>query len=428
MAENGSRPIIDFDHHTAEYREGWMELYADLRQRCPIGYSERYGGFWLPTTYEDVCRVAKDDATFASDFDPDGVRNGYQGTNIPRMSNHRVFPMEADPPEYLIYRRLLNPFFAPNVADDLEPFVVELTNAFLDRVIERGEMDFVLDFANPVPAITLMRFLGLPIDDWEPYATPMHEIVYGEPGSEVQLRAQQGFGWVAQQMHQAVIDRRADPGDDLISRLATTEVEGELMTPELISEMLILIIGGGTDTATNLFANSILWLEDKPDVRQKLAGDPAYLTRACEEFLRYFTPLQTNARTVTTDTELGGQTLAARDRLLVSWAAANHDPAEFANADSMVLDRFPNRHVAFGVGIHRCLGSHIARMEIKVMLREVCRRLTEYRIDREAAQQYPTVGFINGWVNLPVTFTPGPRVGTSLPFAVEDPIAVEDNG
>lgn len=413
-AEPAARAEVDFDHHSPEYRERWAQMYAGMRSECPVAFSPHYGGFWIPTRYDDICHVSKDDDTFASDYDPKGERRGYQGTNIPRVSDHRVFPMEADPPEYLPYRRALLPLFNPAVAASLEPFVTELCTEFIDRVIDQGAMDFVTDFANPVPAITLMRFLGLPIEQWKEYATPMHEIVYGEPGSEINARARVGFAWINEQCRLAVIDRRQHPRDDLITALSQMEVDGGLMTPERLGEILLLVIGGGTDTATNLFANTIEWLEDKPDVRRRLVDDEEYLKTAVEEFLRYFSPLQTNARTVTRDVELGGQRLRERDRLLLSWAAANRDPEAFQDPDDMVLDRFPNRHIAFGVGIHRCIGSHIARVEIRIMLREVLRRIRDYRIDRSRSARYNTVGYINGFVQMPATFTPGPRIGTTL--------------
>jgi cytochrome P450 len=214
-----------------------------------------------------------------------------------------------------------------------------------------------------------------------------------------------------EQCAKTVVERRAEPRNDLISVLATAEVAGEQLPVERILEICNLLLAGGTDTTTGMLANIMIWLARHPEQRAWLAADPARVGPAIEEFLRYFTPTQALARTVTKDVEIGGQQLHRGDRVLLSFAAANFDPEVFEDPDEVKLDRFPNRHQAFGLGIHRCLGSNLARMDIDVMLTEILRRLPDFAVDETGCVGYETIGVVNGWHRVPISFTAGGPVG-----------------
>jgi cytochrome P450 len=167
---------------------------------------------------------------------------------------------------------------------------------------------------------------------------------------------------------------------------------------------------GGLDTTAALLSNTLLYLDDHPVERARLRDDPEVLTTAFDEFMRYFTPTQSLARTVTTDVEIGGVSMKAGDRVFISWAAANRDPEEFDRPNEVVLDRFPNRHMGFGLGAHRCVGSHVGRAQWAVVMEEILRRMPDYRVEREGVVRYRSVATVYGYRAMPVVFTPGVRL------------------
>jgi cytochrome P450 len=192
------------------------------------------------------------------------------------------------------------------------------------------------------------------------------------------------------------------------------EVDGAKLSDETVIGMCNLIIAGGNDTTTSLLSNAFKYLSEHPDQKQWLIDDPSRIPYACEEFLRFYTPTQALARTVTTDVEIGGQHLKRGDRVLLSFASANRDPEVFDRPDEIVLDRWPNKHQAFGLGLHRCLGSNLTRVEFTVVLEEVLRRMPDFVVDGDASHPYETIGIVNGWMDMPATFTPGPREGSDF--------------
>jgi cytochrome P450 len=323
-------------------------------------------------------------------------------------------PIELDGPEFKLYRSLLNPKFTPKQAKEHDECLADLANACLNKVCESGSMDVIDDLANPVPAILTLHMLGLPTDDWEPFARPFHEIAYQPPGSDGFTAALMGILEVLNTVQQSYEQRLESPGDDLISFLATAQVEGEPLPLQRVLEIATLIFVGGVDTTTALVGNAVVWLSQHPAERQRLIDDPGLMPKATEEMLRYFSPAHSLARTVTRDVVLGGQQLKAEDRILLPWCAANRDPEVFDNPDEVILDRFPNRHMAFGVGAHRCLGSNIARREFMAMVRAILQRMPDIQIDMDKAERYTSVGNVNGWIKLPATLTPSAPVPTSI--------------
>ncbi|MDT3441893.1 cytochrome P450 [Pseudofrankia sp. BMG5.37] len=403
---------VDFDHHSPAYAEHWRETYADLRGRCPVAHSTAHGGFTVLTRYADVEAVVKDDASFSSRHDPDPA-SPFKGITLPEAPVIST-PIEMDPPLHTAYRKYLNPWFSPGRSKAYEPFVRSVTTAMLDAVIETGTIDLVHDLASPVPALLTAQVLGVPLTDWRLYSDAAHSIVFNPPGTAEFEAAVAKNLKVLEHCFQTVLARRAEPKDDLISVFVDMEIDGEKLSDQRIVEMCNLVIAGGNDTTTSLLANAFAWLVEHPDQRAWLAADPARIPAACEEFLRYFTPTQALARTVTRDVEIGGCPLREGDRVLISFAAANQDPEMFDRPDEVVLGRWPNRHQAFGLGAHRCLGSNLTRVEFRVVLEEVLRRIPDFQIDFTAAQRYPTIGIVNGWIDMPAVFTPGGKVGSDF--------------
>ena len=195
--------------------------------------------------------------------------------------------------------------------------------------------------------------------------------------------------------------------DNVLTSLKNAEVEGKPISIDMMESMILLLIGGGVDTTTSLAGQAFMWLHKNPDKREWLRHNLDKVKWITEEFLRYSSPVTTQARTVVREVEIDGETLRPGDRVLLCLASANHDPQQFPSPDEVIFDREVNRHVAFGVGTHRCLGSNLARATFEAMVTEVLTRLPDYRVDEELATLYPAQGLVNGYVRLPVTFTPG---------------------
>ena len=359
----------------------------------------------MVSRYDDVATVAHDDRTFSSLHD---VASGRGGVTIPPAATQHV-PIEVDPPEFLQYRRLLNPIFSPAASERWRPSIERWASVCIDAAIEKGAIDLVDDLAAAVPALFTCEFLGLPIEDWHRYADPLHRAIYTPPGPQRDSLLGD-FVWIHESVQELIARRRVEPADDIITYLTQAEVDGEPLGDEVIGNICNLIMAGGFDTTTASTAAALHHLHEHPDDRQRLIDEPDLLPSAVEELLRYFSPTQALARTVAAPAEVAGIKLEPGDRLLLSWASANHDEAVFDRPDEIVLDRSPNRHVAFGVGAHRCLGSHIARAEITAMVRQVLTRIPDFEIDDATAERYTTIGIVNGWITMPATFTPGERL------------------
>lgn len=411
---SSTRPEVDFDHHSPEYAASSDEINADLVAKCPVAWSDHHDGFWVVSKYADVATVARDDATYSSDHDTTGDGNGTGGIAIP-VPPVRTVPIEMDPPEFHAYRKLLNPYFSPRMGDVWRPYVEALAEECLDAICEQGSGDLLGDLTSPLPAKFTLALMGLDLDDWEAYSEPAHNLVAvpstDERFGEVMVET---LGLV-NKLYEEVVARRAAPRDDMISYLCQCTVDGEVLSDQRVTEICSLLIFGGVDTTTGLTANALIWLEQNPAQRTRLLQEPALMSTAIEEWLRYYTPVQTMARTVMKDAELGGQCIAKGDRLLMNFAAANRDPDQFDDPQLLDPERKPNRHAAFGLGIHRCLGSNYARLMIDVMVSAVLRRIPDYVVDLESAKRYQTIGQVNGWDSVPITFTPSASTGTKLP-------------
>lgn len=403
--------VTTFDHHSPEYAQDSLAINAELRAQCPVAHSPAYGGFWVFSKYDDVVQAAKDDETFASGYAVNGVTP--LGVTIP-PSPMPHYPIEMDPPDYWPLRKLLNPLFSPAMSKAWQPRITRWVDVCIDQVIETGTFDVVDDLANAVPALFTCEFLGLPLGNWREYAEVMHELIFTPPQEQGPIIER--YISMMGGLYALITKRRANPGNDAISTLVTAEVDGKPIADEIVLNMIDLIMAGGFDTTTAVVANALIWLADNPVERQLLIDDPTLIPRACEEFLRHFTPQQGLARTVTKPVTIGDVELQAGERAFFSWASANHDEAVFECPNEVRIDRFPNRHTTFGIGIHRCLGSHIARAELTTMVARVLARMPDLRVDHDAARRYPSIGIVNGWVSVPATFTPGTRMyGDALP-------------
>jgi cytochrome P450 len=409
--------IVGFDHHSDEFNLNEREVNADVRSRCPVAWNEKYGGFWYVSSYDAVEQVARDGDTFAHKYEPDAADGvNYQGEmGVPRPEGQPPLGIgEVDGPYHLALRRALTPFFSSGAIEKMRPFMEQSVQWFLDQRIADGQMDLVLDYASPVPAILTMRLMGLPYDNWRLYANLFHEVMDASEADQYSKVIAEVPAMIDGLLRFAA-SRRADPADDLTSFLVQFEFNGKRLADNQLIDILWNLIGGGVDTTTSLTALSLLHLGTRPDLRQQLIERPELYRTAADEFLRYCSVNKTLSRTVCRDTVLGGQQLRRNDQVLISWLAANHDEREFERADEVVLDRAPNRHVAFGLGPHRCIGAPLARVMFEVMVKAVLDRIPDYEVDLGGVHHYSGNPSMTGLGRLPVTFTPGVSLGTARP-------------
>ena len=411
--------VIDVDHHSDEFNLNEVELSGAIRRKCPVAWNERYGGFWFATGYDAVAQIAKDGDTFAHKYEPnapDGI--DYLGeVGVPRPEGLPPLGIgEIDGPYHRALRRELNPRFSPQAVKRMRPFMVAATEWFIDQRISDGEMDLVLDYASPIPAILTMKLMGLPLENWQLYSDFFHATIACPESSDEYREAISKMPAMMEDLLSFAARRRADPQDDLTSLLVQFEFDGQNLTDPQILDIFWNLIGGGVDTTTSLVAWSLRHLAQHQDLRRRLIDEPNLYKTAPDEFLRYYSVNQLLSRTVTNDVTISGQLLRRNDQVLISWLAANHDENEFENADEVVLDRERNRHLAFGLGPHRCIGSHLAREMFEVMVRGLLERIPDYEVGSGPVDQYLGNPAMTGLVHLPAAFTPGESRGTERPF------------
>lgn len=415
---------VQFDHHSAECTADPVAYYESFRAKCPVGRTDKYGGFVYTTRYADVTRIARDDATFSSSR----ATPGGDGTAIviPRGPGLEQYPIELDPPASTGYRELINPLLTQEAVERLLPMIARHTTRIIDEFITQGSADFVRDLTNPVPAAVTLDWLGFPEADWARLAGPIHDIFAAPADSERARRGAQGLIYMEQRIRELIRDRRETPRADAVSYLATQRrPDGELFAEDELVSVIGLLLAGGVDTTTSLTGSTLVHLSRHPEQRQRLIDSPDLLTNATEEFLRAFAPSQSMARTVRTETEVGGCPVHVGERVLIPWVAANHDPAVFADPAEVRLDRDATRHLSFGIGSHRCAGAHLARAMFREMMTQVLTRLPDYQVLEDGLVAYPTRGNQSGWDAIPVVFTPGPRadadrqLGVSLNATIE---------
>lgn len=406
-----------FDRHSADYRDKFLDITHEMQQKCPLAWSDTYGGHWVAAGSEEVFELARCPHV-SNDHDVHNERRGYKGISIPLMvdaENFRGGMLEMDDPEHRYYRSALNPYMSPAAVQRWEPFVDEIVRACLDERIESGRIDFVDDLANVVTAVLTLAMLGVPLPKWSIYNEPAHASVYTPPDSPDAPRVRELYMAMGMDLFNNLVEIRDRPRPGIINALARLRIDGQAPPDIELIGMLNLVIGGGFDTTTALTAHALEWLSQNPDERRRLSSErDTLLNPATEEFLRYFTPAPGDARTVAKDMDVKGVALKEGERLWLSWAMANRDPALLSNPDEIVLARKGNRHFSFGLGIHRCIGSNVARTVFKAMLTAVLDRMPDYECDPEGAVHYDSIGVIQGMRHLPARFSPGKRLGLGI--------------
>ena len=320
-----------------------------------------------------------------------------------------LIPLQIDPPDHVRYRRILDPLFAPRQMAVLEPQVVALVHDLIDRFIDRGECNLAESFTVPLPSQVFLVLLGLPLSDLDVFLRIKDGIIRPQilyPDVVTLDEQQEVRRRVAQEIYEyfnATLDERArEPKDDLLSRFLATEVDGEKLTRHEILDICFLFLIAGLDTVSASLECFFAYLAQNPDQRRRLVDDPAIVPHAVEELLRWESPVSGVARVAVADTELGGEAIKSGEHVFVMIGSGNTDEAEFSDPHTVDFDRATNRHIAFGGGLHRCLGSHLARLELRVALREFHTRIPDYRLASGATLEY-TPG-IRSIADLPIVW------------------------
>ncbi|MBN2624155.1 MAG: cytochrome P450 [Acidimicrobiales bacterium] len=384
----------DFDHTSEVWAADPYPIIAELRERCPVAHTERYGGAWLPTRHEDVAAIAYDTDRFSSrsiivtNYRPPKEMAPVGGAP----------PISSDPPFHHGARRLLLPAFSPQAVARLEPGARAYCDELIDALEGRDVVDAAAEYAQHIPVRVIADMLGFPRQDADVFRGFVHDVLEGvNKPPEERLETMQGlFDYLRAQIE----DHVAHPRDDLTTYLIDVQMDGEKLEPAHVGGTMALLLLAGIDTTWSAIGSSLWHLARTPADRERLVAEPGLLPTAMEELLRAYAPV-TMARLVKEDMDWNGCPMKADDWILLSFPAANRDPELFDDADRVVIDREINRHSAFGLGIHRCLGSHLARLELRVALEAWLSRFPVFSLaDPDAVTWSP--GQVRGPRRLPL--------------------------
>lgn len=382
-----------FDHQSPELAANLHETLARMRVRCPVTHSDQHDGFWVVTRFDDVLRVVQDWATFSSAH---GVSPGKSTMTV------RAIPEHVDPPLHRAYKRLINAWFTAAAVAPYEARTREIVTDLIDAFVDDGGCEFMSAFARPVPGLTFFELaLGAPpeeVAEVNAYATTATNPT--NPGSKEAWQAM--FGWITSFVERR---RRAPRRHDVVDAILHADIEGRPITEAEVVGMIQLLILGGLDTTAGVLGQAMIRLCGQPDLLARLQAEPQCLPAAVEEFLRLDGSFVAIGRTAMQDVQVGGCPIAAGEKVLVYWASANRDEQEFDDPDAFRLDRESNRHLAFGAGPHRCAGSHLARLNLRVALEELTRRLSELRLAVDAGPIHFHSVLNRAPLAVPITFT-----------------------
>ena len=379
----------DFDHLDPAWINDPFPIWDEMRNKCPIAHTERFMGVYFSSRYEEVRAVAYDTEHFSS------RRVIVRETPPPRIP---APPITSDPPEHRPARMVLLPPFTPDAMKKLEPRARALANELIDKFATRGHADAAVEYAQEIPVRLIAHMLGLPEDDGGIYRRWIKMIL--EDGITDVSIAVAAANEMTQYFAKYVQERAQKPGEDLISYLIKVRSNGQPLTPENIIGSLRLLLIAGIDTTWSGIGSCIWHLAKTPADRRRLVNEPGLMPTAIEEFLRAYAPV-TMAREVVKETQINGCTFKPGEMVMLSFPAANRDPAMFPDADKVVIDRKENRHAAFGLGIHRCVGSNLARLEMTVAVEELLKRIPEFTL---AGPVTWSEGTVRGPRQLPIKF------------------------
>ena len=408
MATADARPPVedwatDYDIFDPQYCTDPGPIWADLRQRCPVAHTERWGGSWLATRYDDVAEMARMVPALSNEefivvppvplIDPE--------TGEVLRAKPVAPPISSDPPFHGVARRLLLQAFSPQSVARFEPYTEDLAHRLIDEFVDKGRCDAAVQYAQQIPPKVISHLMGLDETMGETFIQWVRgvlEIGATNPEVRVATGLQMYRFWT-----QEIERRRAEPTGDFINWLMEQDLDGEPVDDEHVRTTCGLLLVAGIDTTWSSIGSAIWHLATHPDDRRRLVEEPELLPTAVEEFLRVYSPV-TMGRLATEDVAVNGVTIPAGSRVLMNFPAANRDPEVFPDPDKVVIDRAVNRHVAFGIGIHRCAGSNLARMEMQVALAAFLQRIPQFELDDSGPVTW-VGGQVRGPRSIPLHFT-----------------------
>lgn len=387
---------MNFDHMLPSFGDNLSIITANLRSQCPVAHSETHGGYWILSCYDEVTKTLCDETNFGSK----------KGTAIPAVKRQmQALPVEADPPDHTKYRSLLIPWLAARKVATYEPAIRRLVTELLNDFIEQGTCDLIASFAILLPALVTPVFMGLGRKEQPLFINYMKHIIEATEtkNAEKNIKTRQSF------MHYMLREtekRKLKPRDDFFTSLVTARFDGNPLNEEEVICLILTILTAGLETSKNALGNLLFSLCEHSDARQSLISNPALIPLFVEESLRYHAPLQYVGRTIITDIAMQGQLLATDEKVLLLLGSANHDEQYFPHADQFIIDRSPNRHLSFGMGVHFCVGAPLARLEMRIVVEEILRRLPDYHLRTPIKRNF-SADRVYGVETLPVAFTPG---------------------
>lgn len=391
----------DFDHTDPRWVADPFPIWDDLRASCPVAHTQRFGGAWLPVRHDDIAAVAYDTEHFTSrSVIVSSIRPGEHDLPAPIGI---APPITSDPPFHADARRLLLPAFGPKVIANYEQYTRDLCRELLDDLEGRDTVDAAVDYAQHIPLRVIVKMLGFPQEDADIFRRFIHQIIEAVDASPEERQAQIDQGELDAYITARVEEHIAEPRDDLTTFLLEAELDGNKLHPDHVRGTMVLLTVAGIDTTWSAIGASLWHLAQHAEHRRRLATEPELMSTAVEEFLRAYAPV-TMARMVAQDFEFQGCPFKEGDWLLLPFPAANRDPEFFDRADEVILDRAVNRHAAFGLGIHRCLGSNLARMELQIALEEWIARYPDFELTDPAAVTW-SAGQVRGPRTIPVRVT-----------------------
>ena len=385
--------VHDFDHTDPRWTENPFPIWDELRAASPVVHTDRFLGCYMPTTYQAVREIANDTEHFSS-------RRVIVRDIRPEITATAP-PITSDPPEHKPAKQLLLPPFTPDAMKKLEPRVRAICNELIDEFINDGKCDAAARYTRHIPVRAMAHMLGIAEKDGDLFIKWIHGIL--ELGIKDDAALMSAVREMTEYFAAHFEQRKQNPTDDLISTLMKArDKDGEPLSDSHVLGSLRLLLIAGIDTTWSAIGSSLWHLAKTPADRERLVAEPELMPSAVEELLRAYSPV-TMAREVIKETVISGCPIKPGNMVLLSFPAANRDPAMFPDADKVVLDRKENRHAAFGLGIHRCVGSNLARMEMMVAIEEWLKRIPDFRLD-PAGQVTWSEGTVRGPRQLPLLF------------------------
>ncbi len=394
----------DYDIFDPDYVKNPYPIWKNLQNFCPISRSERWGGSWMATKFSDIQKMVRMVPELSSrapavvPLPPEMVEEAI--AEVKKYGITENPPITVDPPDHKAYKQLILPFFTPNAVSKYRDYTEQLCNELIEKFLHKGEADAAVNYAQQIPPRVIARMLGIDVrrtNEFTEWTQGFLELGQTNPSLRAKNRR-----LIREYFATLVRKRRANPSDDMLSKLVNSRIDNELLADHTIIGICLLLLVAGIDTTWSSIGSALWHLGGNPSDRKRLASEPKLFPTAIEELLRYYAPVMM-ARKVTAPLEIGNVKLSPGDKVILNFPAANHDAEMFDRPDEVLLDREHNRHAAFGLGIHRCAGSNLARMEMEVALKVWVKRIPDFELSRPDEVIWAG-GQVRGPRNIPIRF------------------------